>query len=201
MLLLIILFYYVGGNASDSNNSILINASYLLTTGEEDLNNTMGFGFLYNRNFTDKLSLSTGLYYFSPSNEANNLPSGNIKLLPIIINGNYTFGGETFYPYISAGLSYFILNYSLSSDTIKAFDELGFDLSSSADNSLGFNIGGGTYIKLNTKYDLIIDVRYFNASSTISATIKERVTQLQNEKSINISLNSIAISGGIKFNF
>lgn len=186
---------------NDSKNAVLINAGYLITSSEDDLDNTLGFAISYNYNFNQNVSLSAGLYYFSPSIESNLLPAGNIKLMPILINAIFAFNKDSFSPYITGGIAYFIVSYSLPEDTINAFNELGFDITSSGNNKLGINIGGGIYLKINPKYDLILDLRYFNAKATISNTIKDRITLIENEKNSDLSLGSILISGGVKFNF
>ena len=201
LLFLTVIFIYTLKAQDDNKNAVIVNVGLLITSSEDNLNNTIGFGASYNYNFNQNISLYAGLYYFSPSIEGNLLPEGNIKLMPVVINGIYTLNNDSLSPYITGGISYFIISYSLSEDTVNAFNELGFDISSSGNNKLGINIGGGVYIKINSKYDLILDLRYFSAKTTISNIIKDRITQIENVKDTNLSLGSIWLSGGIKFNF
>lgn len=202
LILIILSAHFLEAADLNQKHGVLVGANYWFSAGgENDLKSTIGFGGCYQYHFMDKLSLSIGMYYFAPSNEAASLPSGAIRLMPLVFNAQYTRRLDTFSPYVSGGIAYFLLRYSLSSDTVAAFDELGFDIESSANNKLGFNIGGGTYITLNPKYDLFVDFRYFIAKSSFTNTITDRITSIKNENSQDISLNSLAIGGGIRFNF
>lgn len=194
-------YTYVHAETAEQKHSIFAGAGYWLSIGaKDDLKNTIGFSAFYQYKFNKNLSATGGIYYFAPSIKGTALPSGSIKLIPVIANAQYTYNHESFSPYVSGGLAVFIVNYALSSDIIKAYDALGFDIDSKGKSKAGFNIGGGTLFEMNKKYSIFAEVRFFICSTTLENSITDRLTSTSHTSSNDISLNSLTFSGGIKFN-
>ena len=194
-------YAYVYAETTEQKHSIFAGAGYWLSIGaKDDLKNTIGFSVLYQYKFSKNLSATGGIFYFAPSIKGTALPSGSIKLIPLIVNAQYTYNHKSYSPYVSGGLAVFMVNYALSSDSIKAYDALGFDIDSKGKTKAGFNIGGGTLIEMNKKYSIFAEIRFFICSTTLENSITDRVTTTSHLSSSDISLNSFIFSGGIKFN-
>ena len=194
-------YAYVHAETTEQKHSIFAGAGYWLSIGaKDDLKNTIGFSVLYQYKFSKNLSATGGIFYFAPSIKGTALPSGSIKLIPVIANAQYTYYLESYSPYVSGGLAVFMVNYALSSDSIQAYDALGFDIDSKGKTKAGFNIGGGTLIEMNKKYSIFAEIRFFICSTTLENSITDRVTTTSHLSSSDISLNSFIFSGGIKFN-
>lgn len=207
ILIFLFLFFNVGLSTCliakdvDSKHNVLVGFDFWTSTAStKEFESSIGFRANYFYNINNKFSLSVGLFYFTPDNKGIVIPPGSTSMVPLNFDFQYSISREKFTPFFSGGLSLILVNYKLSEDTMNAYKNLGFSISTESKTAVGLNIGGGLEIIFTEKYSLVIDAYYIVGKSDFIYSITDEISGLSKEQTNRITLNSLAIGAGIKFN-
>jgi len=192
---------YLIAKDEDSKHNFLAGFGFWTSTSStKEFENSIGFKANYFYNINSKISLSVGLFYFTPDNKGILLPLGRTRIMPLNFDLQYSIPKDKFTPFFSGGLSLILVNYKLSENTINAFKNLGFLISTESKSAVGLNFGGGLEINFTEKYSLVIDAYYIIGKSDFIYSITDEISGISKEQTNKITLNSLAIGAGIKFN-
>ncbi|MFC2164015.1 porin family protein [Acidobacteriota bacterium] len=131
------------------------------------------------------------------------LSDGRISLtsISLSIQGRFPLGNN-FVPYIVGGGSYWTNKFTLDSNTISSWKNLGFEIIEEIENSTGFHFGAGMDIFITRKIAITGDVRYSKINTNGTWEILEQVTNLEVSNRLeNLDFSSVMIGLGLKFYF
>lgn len=189
-------------NINSSSGAYFLRAGYSFPT--EDINSG-GFAFSLGRScrLIDSLYIEAEGMLSLPESDfvinesVNSIGSGELKLASININMNYYFiSSDSFKIYLKAGTGYCINTISPKD----IYEELGFTIEESLDDSIHFNFGFGSDFSIFDNIALNLDIRYTLNSVTGTWYVKDEISGAEIFGNTDDSLNFITVLLGIKFN-
>ena len=158
-------------------------------------------GFNFSRTFG--VDFRVGMYEGDVAGEAGGLSKGTLKTVSAHLGLKVRLPiNRTLSPFITAGGSYFKNSFSLDPGIVSDWASLGFEVTESLDNAFGFFAGGGLDIRLTSRIQLSLDVRYCPASTKGTWSFVDTGSGTTAGDDLNdLKLNPFLSSFGIVFGF
>lgn len=154
-IILVVVTIVSGLTNAQSKMGISVQAGVFLPTGDFGDGAGTGFGgtgtFVYDVSPMFQVTGSVGYATWGPKND---LPSGydySLSTVPVLVGGRYSFGKDSFMPYVLAELGVHFLSSTVESP---------FGKFSDSSTKFGFAPGVGFLYKFNPKVGLDVNVKY-----------------------------------------
>lgn len=137
------------------------------------------------------------------SGNPNKLSSGELTVTTLSINieGRLPVS-NLLTPYITAGGSYFMNDFSLASSIVNSWSALGFDIKEEVEKGMGFNIGAGLDLSVTDKFIIGIEGRYFINKQNGSWELTDQISSIKTNGSLGeIDMSHFCIGIGLKYLF
>jgi outer membrane protein W len=105
-------------------------------------------------------------------------------------------------PYVLAGGSYFLNDFTLDSTILSGWEAVGFTLMEQVDKTFGFHFGGGMEFAMGKTLSAGIDARYCLAKAKGSWSLKDNKTASEISGAFNdLKMDSLMFALGLKYFF
>jgi len=124
---------------------------------------TLGFDVRGNFDITDNIVIAPDITFFLNNTTSISGFDSKLKWWEININGNYVWNLNGFSPYVLTGLNLAFIGVEVSSASFGSFSD--------TSTEFGWNIGGGTKVPFNDKWEGFFELKY-NISNADQLAVK-----------------------------
>jgi len=185
-------------------SGIGIFASYAMLS-EEDYGSGLAFGVNFQLGITKNLAVElSGLKYQSNTDRnLTGLSEGSLSLMPIQLSIQARFPiSNNIIPYIRGGVGYSMNNFTINSGVTTQWNNLGYDIKETIENSIEFHFGAGIDLLVHKNTALNGDIRYLISNTNGTWTFMNHIINTENSGNLNdLNLNTFIIGFGLKYFF
>lgn len=154
---------------------------------------------------TKNIALQIGIIHTQSNTVSSQegLSKGKLSIIPVLLSLKFRFPiKQLFIPYIGIGGNYSFNKFSIATDTVSAWNKLGFNIIENVENAIGFSIDAGLDYLITKNVALNIELNYFNVKIEGNWIIEDQITDIEESGNLkNSSLNTVFIGGGLRIYF